>query len=219
MRILCRGLLGVLTLTCAAQAFAQNDDRPLRWHFGAGYSMTTGTTEDYLDDGWIVSGGVTWQPRTEAPFALMAEVSYSDFDATDNLIRLANIQQDTVRIDDGDAEVWGFNLNGVYRMPLGNRARGYVTAGIGEHHRKVEFTQTVLVSGIFCDPWWGFCYPGLAAGQQLVEETSTWRFAWNAGLGVEFPVANGSWFIDASYQRIETREPTEFIPIRIGFRF
>lgn len=217
MRKLCC-LMSLLGLAFAGPAFAQ--DRPVSWHFDIGYSWTSGTTSDFLDDGWKLGGGLTWKPRADGPFSLLAELSFSSYDATDNLIRLANLQSDSVRIDDGDADIWGLNVNGVYRIPFSPKARGYLTAGVGEYYRKVQMTQTVLIGGTYCDPWWGFCYPAVVPGQAIAEEQTTTRFAWNAGIGVEFPLsAGGSWFIDARYHRIETSEPTEFIPLSIGFRF
>jgi opacity protein-like surface antigen len=147
--------------------------------------------------GWIVGGGLTWKPRAEGPFALMADLHYSYYDATNRAVRLANEQSDTVRIDDGDTDIWGLNVDGVYKVPFGARARGYVTAGVGEYYRKLQMTQTVLVAGFFCDPWWGFCYQGVFPGEAIVQEQSTTRFAWNAGFGVEFPLSTGAWFIDA----------------------
>ena len=212
-------LFVLLTLAFTAQVYGQ-DERPLRWHVDAGYSWTSGRTSDFLDDGWMLGAGVTWTPRSDSPLSLLAELHYSNYDATDNLIRLANQQSDSVRIDDGDTDIWGLNVNGVYRIPFGARARGYVTAGIGEYYRNVQMTQTVLIAGTYCDPWWGFCYQAVFPGQAIVQEQSTTRFAWNAGIGVEFPLSGGSsWFIDLRYQRIETSEPTEFIPLKVGFRF
>lgn len=210
-------LFALLSLAVAARAHSQ--DRPISWHFDAGYSFTSGTTSDYLDDGWILGAGLTWKPRPDTPFSLQADLHYSTYGATSNLIRLANQQTDTARIDDGDTDIWGLNVNGVYRVPFGPRARGYVSAGIGEYYRKVQMTQTVLVAGVYCDPWWGFCYNAVFPGQAIVQEESTTKFAWNAGVGVEFPTSGGSWFIDARYHRIETSKPTEFIPISVGFRF
>ena len=53
-----------------------------------------------------------------------------------------------------------------------------------------------------------------------VASQDTTRFAWNAGVGVDFALPAGqSWFVEARYERIETQEPTEFIPIRFGLRF
>jgi hypothetical protein len=81
-------------------------------------------------------------------------------------------------------------------------------------------SQTVLVAGTFCDPWWGFCYPGVAPGQAVVAEESTTRFAWNAGLGIEYPLNTGSVvYIDVRYHELQTQQNTPFIPIQFGVRF
>jgi hypothetical protein len=182
--------------------------------------MTTGTTGHYLDSGWIVGGGLDWKPDPTGPFSLLAELHYSRYGATEELLRLGNQQQNTVRIDDGDGEIWGLNVNGVYRFPLGAHARGYITAGIGEYYRSVELTQTVLLAGYYCDPWWGICYQGIFPGDALVQDEATTRFAWNAGLGVEFPLDTGTvLFVDLRYHQVQTGEATEFIPLQFGIRF
>jgi opacity protein-like surface antigen len=184
-----------------------------------GVSFTSGTTGDYLESGWIVGSGLKWTPRPDRRLAMVAELHYSHYNVTNDAIRLANLQGDSVRIDDGYGEVWGLNVNGIYQVPFSSRANGYLTAGIGEYYRKIRMTQTVLAAGVYCDNWWGFCYPGVAPGEEVIAAESTTRFAWNVGFGIEFPVAYaGSWFIDVRYQRIETPKPTEFIPIQIGFR-
>jgi hypothetical protein len=37
---------------------------------------------------------------------------------------------------------------------------------------------------------------------------------------MDFVLPRGqSWFIEARYERVETQELTEFVPIRFGFRF
>jgi opacity protein-like surface antigen len=219
MRVSGAVCLAIASVVCASQALSQ-DARPVQWHFNAGYSLTNGTTSDYLDDGWIVGGGVTWNLRPDSPFALRGDLTYSRYDATQELINLAESAGSEVRIDDGDGSIWGLTVNGVYNIPFNARFRGYLTAGIGGYYRKVELTQTALISGIYCDPWWGFCYPALVAGDVIVQDQTTTKFGWNAGLGVEFPMGGGgAIFIDARYQRIETQEPTEFIPIQIGYRF
>ena len=80
-------------------------------------------------------------------------------------------------------------------MPLSDTAHGYGLLGIGAYHRYAERTQTALLGGCICDPWWGYCYPGVVPGQAIVASISTTKFGWNAGLGVEF------------------------LPIQVGFRF
>jgi hypothetical protein len=206
----------LLSLAWAGQAFSQ--EKPITWHFDTGYSITTGTTHNYMDDGWIIGGGLTWNPNS-GPFAVLGELHYSHYGATNEAIQIAN-GSNRVRVDDGHGEVWGLNANGVYTVPFSPSVRGYLTAGIGEYYRSVKMTQTVLTGGYYCDPWWGYCYPGVIPGEAIVSDESTTRFAWNIGGGVEFPMSSGgSWFIDVRYHQIQTKTATEFIPIQIGFRF
>jgi opacity protein-like surface antigen len=218
MRVSHTASFALLALVCAAHACAQ--DRPIQWHFAGGYSITSGTTADYLDDGWMLSGGLTWKPQPASPLAFMAELHYSSYSVTNDLIHLANLPTGTARIDDGWGNIFGGDLNAVYKIPFGARARGYLTAGIGEYYRQIRLTETVLVAGTYCDPWWGFCYQGVVPGQAIVADESTTRFAWNVGVGVEFPMGNGAaWFIDARYHELQTKQSTAFIPIQIGLRF
>lgn len=208
-----------LSFGVPAQVAAEERDKPLRWHIGASYSLTSGTTEDYLDDGFGISGGITWYPRPAVPVGLRAELHYTRFDATDELIQLGSAATQT-RIDDGNADVFGGEISGIYDFPIRGRVKGYTQVGIGFSRREVELEQTVLFNGIFCDPWWGFCFEGVGAGNVVVAETDTTRFAWSAGLGLAFPLPEGSeLFLDARYLRIETQDATEFIPIRVGLRF
>jgi opacity protein-like surface antigen len=207
-----------LFMACTGSVLAE--ERALTWQLDGGYSMSSGTTGDYLENGWIVGGGLSWKPDPGGPFAVLAELHYSRYGATNNLVRLANQQSDTVRIDNGDADIWGLNLNGVYKIPLNERLRGYVTFGIGEYNRTVRLTQTALVAGYFCDPWWGICYESVFPGQVIAQDESTTRFAWNAGAGIEFPLQDGAaFFVEARYHRMSTGDATEFIPLQFGFRF
>ncbi len=191
---------------------------PFTWHIAGGYSATSGETHDYLDDGWIAKGGVTWKPRPDVPLALRLDGHYSNYDATDELIDLGSAATRT-RIDDGEGSTLGLDLNGVFDFPLGARARGYLTAGVGVDRRRIDLTQTVLFRGVFCDPWWGFCGRGVIPGDVIVSRDTTTRLAWNGGFGVEFPLSRGNLFVEATYHRIETERPTEYIPVVVGLRF
>ena len=41
---------------------------PVHWYVDGGYSMTTGQTSNYLDNGWNIGGGVQWRPAP-GPFS------------------------------------------------------------------------------------------------------------------------------------------------------
>jgi opacity protein-like surface antigen len=223
-------LLSSLTLaTLAAAPFAAHaqvpdmssgtgTEGPFSWHISGGYSVTSGVTHDYLDNGYIVKGGVTWRPRPEQPWALRLDGHYSNYDATDQLIS-QGIAATRTRIDDGEGSTLGLDLNGVLYVPFGQRSRGYLTAGAGIDRRRIELTQTVVFGGFFCDGWWGFCGFGAVPGDVLVSRETTTRFAWNGGLGVEWDLPSSQLFVEATYHRIETQRPTEYIPIVVGLRF
>jgi opacity protein-like surface antigen len=221
MRIVdCRVIGAALTVAWAAQALSQElQERPVQWFVSGGGSITNGPTSTYLHDGWIFSGGVRFNPRAGGPFALDVEGHYSSYGATHDLVRLANQQQPTARIDSGWGDIWGLNANGVYKLQNLGWGSAYLSAGVGEYWRTVRLTQTVLLPGAYCDPWWGYCYSGVYPGQAIVQQETTGRFAWNAGLGFEFPLAYGSWFIDVRIHQMQTKKTTEFIPIQIGMRF
>jgi opacity protein-like surface antigen len=228
MRIMSCGVLAVLLAGLATEASAQyrysdsyayGPRGPIQWHVTGGYAATTGQTSDYLQGGWNIAGGLTFRPDPASPFSLRADLSVSRFNATNNLLNIG-AEQNQTQIDDGWADVVSLDVDGVLDMPLGPRARGYVMAGVGGAYRRIDLTQTVGFGGYFCDTWYGYCGVGVVDGDVLVQREETTRFAWNAGLGVEFPLYNGqSWFVEARYYRMETPQPTEFIPIRIGFRF
>ncbi len=219
--------LGVLLpLACVSPAMAQfyysgESYRPLHWQIEGGYSATAGTTSDYLNGGWTLGGGLTWYPSPQMPAALRLDLSYSEYNATNNLL----LQNETLlqtQIDSGTGRTWGGDLDGELDFQLGPRVKGFLIAGIGTYQRQIELYQTVLGGGIFCDPWWGFCGPGyFPADATVARTTSAWKFSWNAGAGIEVPLGNGmSWFVDARYLRIGPEDQkTEFVPIRIGLRF
>ncbi len=209
-------LLGTVCSTASAQSTP--DERRWSGHFAGGGSLTTGRTEDYLKDGWIVSGGVTFKPRLDVPFSLRLDGHYSQYDATNALIELGSAATRT-RIDNGEGSTLGADLNGIYEVPFGPSVSGYITAGVGLDRRRIDLTQTVLFNGVFCDPWWGFCDFGALAGDRIVARDTTTHFAWNGGVGVNFAIGRQQMFVEASYHRIETERPTEYIPIEIGLRF
>lgn len=229
MRILSCGVLAVLLASLASVAGAQSygyadpyasgSRGPVQWHIMGGYAATAGTTTDYLNGGWSFGGGLTLRPEQASPWSLRADLSFSRFSATNNLLSIG-AQQNQTQIDDGWGDILNLDVDAVFDIPLGPRARGYAMAGIGGAYRRIDLTQTAAFGGYFCDPWYGYCDVGVVPGDVLVQRTETTRFAWNAGVGIEFPLYNGqSWFIEARYDRMETAQPTEFIPVRIGMRF
>ncbi len=216
----------LLPLACASPAMAQyyysgQSYRPLHWQIHGGYSAMVGTTSDYLDGGWNFGGGLTWYPSPLTPVGLRLDLSYSEYNATHNLL-LQNATALQTEIDSGTGRTWGGDLDGEFDFILGPGVHGYLIGGIGTYRREIELYQTVIGGGIFCDPWWGFCGPAyFPANAVVARTTSSFQFSWNMGAGIDFPLGNGmSWFVDARYLSIGSGgERSEFVPIRVGLRF
>ncbi|MGH8229614.1 MAG: outer membrane beta-barrel protein [Steroidobacteraceae bacterium] len=218
-------LAALASLAAATPAMAQyyysgRTYQALRWQIDAGFSPTVGTTADYLNDGWTVGGGLTWYPSERVPLGLRVDASYSEFGANSNLVALGERVTQT-DIDYGVGRVWGGDVDAEYDLQLGRGVKGYLLAGIGGYQREVELYQTVVAGGFFCDPWWGYCGGYYPIGAPVSKTTTAGEFAWNAGLGLEFPLPGGlSWFVDVRYVQIgPPDERTEFVPIRVGLRF
>ena len=219
MKLHLRSLVPLLLLGCAAPAFAQvyqypagPAGRPVQWFIDGGGSITQGVTGQDFDNGWTIGTGVMFRADPRQPLALRLDLNYSRSDAT-NAFLSANENATQTPIDRGTlTTVTGF-LDAVLEAPISPWARFYALGGVGVGYRRIELTQ----NGFFCDPF--FCGGGFGRNDLIASSDST-RFAWNAGAGVSFGMPGGqSWFVEARYERIETQGPTEFIPIRFGFRF
>jgi opacity protein-like surface antigen len=184
--------------------------RPVQWFVDGGASITEGQTAADFDNGWTIGTGLIFRQDPTQPFYLRLDVNYSRSEATNSFIN-QNQAATGVPIDDGSLQTVTGYLDGVLEAPISPAVRLYGTAGGGFGYRRIELTQ----NGFVCDPF--FCG---GYGHALVASSDTTHFAWNAGAGVNFMLPYGqSWFIEARYERIETQTPTEFIPIRVGFRF
>jgi opacity protein-like surface antigen len=217
MKSTMRTIALLLLLGCAAPTFAQvyqypyPAERPVQWFVDAGGSVTQNQTSNYFDNGWSVGTGLNFKPDPNQPFSLRAEVNYNRFDATNQFIQ--QNQLPNAAVDDGNMQtVTGF-IDGVIEAPVSPWFRLYATGGVGIGWRRLELTQ----NGFFCNDF--FCGPGFGHNSVVASNDST-HFAWNAGVGMNFALPYGqSWFIEARYERIQTQEPTDYIPIRVGYRF
>lgn len=205
--------LGAVTATAQAQ-----DGPRIHWHVMGGYSEPVGATRDYLQGGYLVSGGFSVSPSNASPLDLRVDVSYSEHNASNYLIDLGQ-QATNAQIDNGTGSFWSATANVVYKVPIIYGVKGYGIAGIGVYHERVELTQYDPNSGYYaCDPFLGYC-DGIPA-DALVASSGVTKFGWNAGAGVEFALPyNQAWFVEARFHRISTNRPIEFVPITIGYKF
>ena len=213
-------LLGCAALAATASALAQDEyyAPPVSWHIAAGYSDPTGQISDYLQGGYVITGGFTIGDRRD-PLGLRGDFSFSSHNATNNFLNYGT-NVTGVQVDSGDGQFFSFSLGPQLRFPLIGGSSFYTYAQIGAYRTSFQLRQTALDGGSYCDPFFGSCYSGLYAGQDVVYDDTRTRFGWDVGIGLETPRYYGhSYYIDASYHRIEASQPIEYIPITVGIRF
>jgi opacity protein-like surface antigen len=221
MKSYLRFLAPLMLLGACAPALAQMyqvQPLPLQWYLDVGPSFTTGTTSNFLQNGWTIGTGFTVRPDPSGPFAIRTDFQYSRFNATNQLLT-EGAEANQTQIDGGNGQVFSADVDGVLQFPVTPGMRLYVMAGGGIAHRNVQLTQNVVSGGLPCGGWFSFCGP-YTAGESVVASDSQTHLTWNAGAGLDFPLPGGqSWFVEARYEEIETAQPTQFIPIRVGLRF
>jgi len=190
----------------------------LHWDVMGGYSAPVGSTSDYLQGGYLFSGGFSVAPSRNSPLDFRFDFSYSQHNATNNLLNIGQ-ESTSAEVDDGTGSFWSGTGNIVYKVPLMYGVHAYGIAGVGVYHERVELTQYDPFGGYFyCDPFSEFC--DVSGGNAVVAASGVTKFGWNAGLGVEFaPPYGQAWFIEARYHRISTDAPIQYVPITIGYRF
>jgi opacity protein-like surface antigen len=208
---------GLAAISMSTVATAQ-EGPVVHWHVMGGYSETVGSTNKYLQGGYLVSGGFSVTPSRTGPVDFRFDLSYSEHQATNYLLDLGQRAANT-QVDYGTGSFWSGTGNVLYHVPLAYGVRAYGIAGIGVYHERVELAQYDPYGGYFyCDPFSDYCQGGNLG--LLVSSSGVTKFGWNAGIGVEFALPYGrAWFLEARYHRIDTAAPIEYVPITIGYRF
>jgi len=192
---------------------APSDDRPVTWHVMAGLNQPVGSTDDLLQSGWHIGGGVTFK-QPGSPLALRLDLDYASNRAARALIQQG--QESTgLQITDGWADIWSGTVNAELRLPFNSYSYAYLIGGGGVYYSRISLTEYGY--GYVCD-WWGYCY--VASGDFIVAQHDETKFGWNAGAGMGFRLRSGSTlFIEARYNSVDMHQRFEYVPIVIGMRF
>jgi hypothetical protein len=222
MKRLITGLsITAAALVAAQAAHADPEGRysnPVHWHIEGGYSEPVGRISDYLQGGYVVNGGFTIAEKG-SPVALRGDLSLSAHNATNNFLDYGTIVSG-IQVDNGTGRFFSFSLGPQVSLPFVGRSHLYGFAQVGAYRSSLQLTQRALFSGTYCDPFFGFCQGGISSGDALVYDDTRTRFGWNAGLGFDFRGRFGpTYFVEASYHKLEGSQPVEYVPIEFGVRF
>ena len=207
-----------ISLDALADSRAGRDAPAVTWHVAGGYSEPTGQITDYLQGGGVISGGFTYAPNG-TPLGLRGDISLSSYGATNKFLDYGTLMSG-IQVDSGSGQFFAFSLGPSYTVPFIGRSHLYGFAQLGVYHSSLQLTQTVLFSGYYCDPYFGFCDAAVTAGDNVVYDNSRTRLGWNVGIGVDFPTYFGhTYFVETGYHRLGGSQKVEYIPIEFGIRF
>jgi opacity protein-like surface antigen len=193
--------------------------RPFRFQLEGGATVTQGTEEQKLNNGWNVGAGFTWYPTSNLPLGLRVDGSYSGFDARGAYLSQVAAQLQKP-VNEGTVKIWGADVDLELDLKIGPTVKLYLLAGVGWYDEQDTFREERRVPGLECD-WFG-CVHGTTTVSSIVARNTTGiHSAKNAGLGVQFALGERvSFFMDARYLRISPKaRKRDFLPIRFGLRF
>jgi opacity protein-like surface antigen len=201
----------LILLATSSIALARSD-KPLRWHFDMGYSIVQGEASELVDNGWTVGGGALFKPNPKSPIGWRFDATYDWYDVETK-------ELPEVRVDDGDADQWSLR-GGIQWESGGDKVRFNAGAGVGWYWLHAELTETVLVPGWICDPYWyWYCFPGLVEGDVILADRSESEWGYYVSAGVTIPLSSTEFFIEAQYHWVEIDQKFETLPLVVGWRF
>jgi hypothetical protein len=202
-------ILFLFSITVQAQ-----DYRRFNIGAGAGFSMPTADASSNLNTGWNINvrGGLN-----------VTQSFLADLDFTYNRWDLSNAALARAGQPGGYADVWSLSFEPMIRLAPRSRVDAYILGGAGLYHRGLTLTQPTTFTQIFCDPFFGYCYPVQVQGNQVVASFTTYKPGFNAGGGVEVGIGHNGLkaFAEARYNEMFTTHGTNlsYVPVTFGFRW
>lgn len=181
---------------------------------GAGFTAPAGRAGNNLNTGWNI--GARGGYRATHNLAIDLDFSYNRWNL--NSAALARVGE-----PGGFSTIWSFSLTPVVYGSPHWHIQPYALAGPGVYYRNLSLTQPALVNSIFCDPFWGYCFPAAFGVNQVVASATTYKMGFNAGAGLEFPFGGSPLkvFGEARYSRMFTTHGNDitFVPVTFGLRW
>jgi opacity protein-like surface antigen len=205
----------IFTLTaaaCLAGGLAAQDFPRWTLQGSGGFTAAPGRTGEAVNTGWNLGAGGGY--NFSRHLGLNLDYQFHRFGFNEGAVS-------SLRGIDGALRVSNFSLNPVWRIAPGRKAGAYLTGGYGVYTLTAAFEGTATSAGRSCNPAFGGCLPGFAAGGSLGDITTT-RGGFNAGAGFEFRVreTRTKLFTEARYHRIfTTGKSLEMVPVSFGVRW
>ncbi len=207
------GLLGVCAFGTVRAQESQNYSH-IDASVGGGFTEPAGRAGSNVNTGWNVDvrGGY----RASRNVALDLDFNYNRWNL--NSAALARYGE-----PGGYNTIWSASLMPVVYGSPHWHIQPYALAGPGVYYRNLSLTQPALINSVYCDPFWGYCFPATVGVDQVVASATTYKMGFSAGAGLEFPLAGSPLkvFGEARYSRMFTTHGNDltFVPVTFGLRW
>ncbi|HEX5043494.1 MAG TPA: hypothetical protein VFV75_11345 [Candidatus Polarisedimenticolaceae bacterium] len=212
-----------VTLGLAVPGVRAAVDGPVAGHFSFGPSFLQGDASKAFDDGWALHGGATWFATGRPNLGYRLDFGYDWWDAKNEFLDQIDTNPGTIGIqppDDGDARVWSGTVDLLWNSKGTGKVGFYLVGGVGVYYLQAHISEYGYGTGYWCDPWWGWCYPGIVQGEYLIDDKSSWEWGLNAGAGLTFQVSpNAEMYLEAVWHWLDTPKSGQFVPVSLGFRW
>jgi len=192
---------------------SHNPDGSNRYTFevGAGFTMPTGGTHDYLKPSYKFQVGAGRNFNKSA--AVLAQFDWDNFGIqTSTLNTLLPIYQSlcgsgctgaSISQIGGTNHAWSFSINPMYTFTQSEKTGAYVVAGVGFYHKVTNITTPV--TGTYCDYYYGcYSYPA----NSTIDKYTSNAPGFNGGLGFTYRpsrFAGEKFFVEARYVYIDNK--------------
>jgi len=203
----------LLTVLASAQESVEN--HRVNFSAGGGFTVPTAEGSSNLNTGWNIGfrGGLN-----------ITHNFLADLDFTYNQWGLTRSALASFGQPNGHADVWSLTFNPVFKLaPAHSSVKPYIIAGAGLYHRGLQVSHPANVRTIFCDPFFGVCFPTVVTVNQVAASFSTYRPGFNAGGGLEFAIGSHGTkvFTEARYHEmfVSGGPDMKFVPVTFGLRW
>ncbi len=181
---------------------------------GGGFSEPEGRAGNSLNTGWNLDFRGGYKPTRNLAL---------DLDFNYNRWNLNNAALGRYGEPNGYTTIWSLSFLPVVHGSPHWHVAPYAFAGPGLYYRNLTLTRPALINSIYCDPFFGFCYPATFGVDQVVASSTTYKMGVNGGAGMEIRLGQShvKTFGEARYSRIFTTHGTDltFVPVTFGLRW
>jgi opacity protein-like surface antigen len=181
---------------------------------GGGFSEPEGRAGNNLNTGWNVDFRGGYKPARNLAL---------DLDFNYNRWNLNNAALGRYGEPNGYTTIWSLSFLPVFHGSPHWHVAPYPFGGPGLYYRNLTLTTPALINTIFCDPFFGFCYPATFGVNQVVASSTTYKMGVNGGAGIEVRLGEShiKAFGEARYSRMFTTHGTDltFVPVTFGLRW